>query len=148
MPALRLTAYAEQEPGRRVLVSISPTASAEELRAAVGDRLGVRSLRLCLAESQSEVVATADLRDGDVLRVTPVPAVASTRSGVQFSAKAGESHRETWRDSPAWRELVRWTLTLLIFVLLFQCFQRWVFVPTFRPDLADENLLEIPLTVK
>ena len=45
------------------------------------------------------------------------------------------------RDSPAWREVVRWLLTLVIFVVFFQAFQRLVMIPKFRPDLLDDPTL-------
>ena len=140
---LRVSAYAEGAPENRVLVSVDAGTSLAQLRDAVGARLGATVHRVYLAETQTQVLDVVDLRDGDVLRVTAAAAAAAggATSKVRFSPDVTDG-RQSWRDSPAWREVVRWLLTLVIFtVVFFQAFQRLVMIPKFRPDLLDDPTL-------
>ena len=120
---LRLEVYHASQPKRRVLVSVPPTATIEALHDAIAVRLDVRPERCCLGETEAQVLAVGDLREGDVLRVVlpdlPPEEGAETPDG----------------GSSDWRGTVRLLLTLVIFVALFEAFQRWVFLPSFRPDL-------------
>ena len=114
-------------PKRRVLVSVAADASLDALHDAIAIRLDVKPTRCCLGESEAAVTTVDDLRDGDVLRVAE-PALTLRQ---ELDAPA----------SDLCRLLIKFVLTLVIFVILFEAFQRLIFVPFWRPDLADVGLL-------
>ena len=67
MPTIRLEVYHQAAPKRRVLVSIDAAAKLDALHEAIATRLSLVALdmRCCLGETEAEVAAVTDLRDGD-----------------------------------------------------------------------------------
>ncbi len=161
MPAasLRLEAYAEEQPEKRVLLSVSADAPLDELREAVQARLGLDAPpdHLCLGESEARIVDPSDLRDGDIVRAVVGAAAALPSSSTERSTTSeqprvrfapgsdGAARRaRSWRDSPAWFEVQKAILTLVICVVLYQAFEWFVFVPYFRPDRLDDGERGLP----
>jgi hypothetical protein len=126
--ALRLEVFQESAPDERKLVSLKEDATLDDLHKAIELRLGVVApQKLCLGESQAEVVSVADIRDGDSIRV------------VSSSPKAaGADDADDERVSP-WRPLIKLFLTLFIFVLLELVFQRLVYLPLFHEEMEDDG---------
>jgi hypothetical protein len=133
---MRLEAFASSAPRRRVLVSVASDASLEELRTAVTQRLGVEAAApaLYLGHTEAAVVAVEDLREGDVLRLEDGQEPKDAGSEVDAAAPAEPSSVRT---------VFRLLLTLIIFVVLEESFQKWVFRPFFRPDLVDSPMPKV-----
>ena len=125
---VRLEAYHESEPDRCVLVSVVPGCSLDELCDAVHGRLGSRPEKLCLGETQAQVVDSADLREGDVLRVVRPPL-----------APAAGTERASWLASPKLEDVLHHVVTLLVFFVLYQGLQVFVYFPLFRSSANGEQ---------
>ena len=115
---MRVEVFLESAPQRRVLLSIEDGGARDALLDAVELRLGTRPKKMCLGETQAEVVSAADLRDGDVVRVV-APAAAA-------AADAAVSPDTELAVLPAWRAVVHLVLTLVIFLIFFSGFQTHV----------------------
>ena len=132
--SLRFEVYHASKPKRRVLVTVAADATLEALHDAIATRLEIRPAKLCLGESEAAVVAVSDLRDGDVLRVALPPLPAS-------AAAPDDDPGAALEEPSRFRSLLRLVLTVAIFIALEEGFQRWVFRPWYRPDLAAEGYL-------
>ena len=126
MSTLRLEVYLAATPKRRVLVSIAPDATLDALYEAIAVRINVKPELCCLGETDAAIVAVGDLRDGDVLRI--VEPAAAPDSETQGSHELVEEPRHSWRS------VVQLLLTVVIFVVMEESFQRWVYHPYFRPE--------------
>ena len=128
---MRIEAVLAGDAASRQLIGLPDGCDLDQLRALVQRRLGLDVVpeRLCVGEAQ--VMDVADLRDGDVVTVVP-PDAAGSGPG-PCSLLQPEPAR------PRWYTLVHTALTLVIFVLLNELFQKFVFNPWFHPDLDDEE---------
>ena len=99
-------------------------------------RLGVEASvsALYLGHTEAAVVAVQDLREGDVLRLEDGQQSEDAGSEVDAGASATPSSVRT---------VLRLLLTLIIFVVLEESFQKWVFRPFFRPDLVDSPMPKV-----
>ena len=114
---LSVEAFASASPAKRVLVSVKMSGSLEELHDAVGVRLKIPTPgELYFGHSYAKIVSLADLHNGDTVRVEAVPRAPDEASSP--------------RD-----KILRLLITIVIFVALEGAFQRWIFVPYFRPHM-------------
>ena len=128
--ARRITASLEGKASSAALIGLPEECTLEQLRSLVEARLHVTAEQLYLGRAQ--VMDAADLRDGDEIRVACAP------DGVGL-APCSVLQNESAR--PPWASVLHALLTLLIFVLLNELFQRFVFKPWFQPATNnDPNL--------
>lgn len=135
---LRLEVFHQDAPDRRVLVSIPDDATLDDLNRAIHDRLGVLPTRICLGESQAQVLSVYDIQGGDLLRVV-FPLLdggdgdRSDGGGGRDGSAAAASEREAaLGERPPWYRLVHTLVTVAIFVVMERLFQRHVYMPYFR----------------
>lgn len=122
MTTRRIEAVLEGKTGSRVLVGLPESCDLEQLRSLLEKRLGVRPEQLYVGHAQLQDVA--DLRDGDTVTVAWGTAPCSL-----LQREPTESR---------WYPVIHTVITLIVFVLLNELFQRYVFFPWFHPEPQDE----------
>ena len=130
MASRRITATLEGKPGSSVLIVLPDACDFDELKSIVEKRLGVVPTQLHV--DTARVLDAADLREGDSVMVR-----WASPSGPSGPEPCSLLERQP--TQPRWYPVLQALLTLVIFVVLSELFQRFVFRPWFQPTDDDAS---------